>query len=148
MTREATRFASDLAGVGGEQLREELVEVLENLRSATENVENVKGLIDSIPTDESVQGSIQKLAEVTRRHVERDQKVQDLRDRLHADELEFDRSRREFERVANQVLESESATKDQARIGREVLKAQNVLERFKTRIASKNIAEDVKRGNR
>ena len=141
VTSETTRFASDIAGVGGDQLRSEITEVLENLRSAESHVDDAQRIINSIPNDGLVQDSIQKLANATREHVESEQKLEDVADSRRENEIQFERRRREFERVAEQVLESESATRDQVRIGREVYKAQEVLERFKEKIARKNIAD-------
>ena len=140
VTSEGTRLAADLAGVGGEQLLEEIAEALEVLRIANQSVDDSEQLADSVPDNESMRAVIQELGEITRQTAEAEVEMTTSSTKLHEDETKYERSQRDFERIAIRVLESESANRDQIRIGREVLKAQKVLDRFRAKITAKSIS--------
>ena len=136
---ESTRRAADLSSVGGEELSVEVTKCLETLRTKQNELGDIKLLLDSIPEESSIQQLLKELASATVAHDKAEEEVLTVQDELDEHERNLARVQNRFEVLANQVLESDSATREQSRIAREVGKAQQVLERFKEKVTAQNI---------
>ena len=118
---------------------QETLQCLENLRAAEKKVVDVETLLNSIPEESSIQDLLEELTGASRAHAEAEAQVTARAVELSDHETKVERAQREFEKLATQVLESESATREQIRIGREIRKARDVLDRFKLKITTDNL---------
>lgn len=124
---------------GGKLIREELIQTIKELKSSASDIDACRRTLQSVPAGTEMTSVLTKVAIAEERLVATKKTLSSQIEDLNQAEFQEAKESREFEKLAVEILESQSGDVNAMRISREVGKAQIVLDQFQSRVVTKNV---------
>lgn len=139
ISAEIGSTAEWLSEGGGKLMREELIQTIQELESAKSDLDTCGRTLQSVPAGTEMTSVLTKVAIAEERLKVSKKRLSSQTEDLSKAEFQEVKASREFEKLAVEILESQSGDVHAMRISREVGKAQIVLDQFKSRVVTKNV---------